>query len=378
MSPAADGSWRRAAAATWPLLQQAAGATLAWWIARALGDHDDPFFAPVAAVVALNATRGDRGRNALRLLLGVLVGIVAGEAVLAAVGGGYGGLALAVFAALVVARLLDQPRIVLAQAGAGAVLTVAAGTDEAGLARVLDALVGAGVALVFSQLLFTPEPVALLRRAESAALDGMAAGLRLTCDALERGDERLAERAMTELRAMRDGLADLARTRQASTSVIRYSIAWRFRTAPSARERENAGHLDLLGGSCLMLARTVLAAGPAERALLAPALNEITGILDALAADPGDQAARQRATERVLEVAGGLGDTGLETEAAGRDAAAALRAVAADLLVFAGVPAEHAVAAVREGAGRFEVPEPPRLSWPHRLARLRHRLHKSD
>ncbi|MFB4314092.1 aromatic acid exporter family protein [Actinomadura sp. 21ATH] len=378
MSGAAGGSWRRAAAAAWPLLQQAAAATLAWWIARALGDHDDPFFAPVAAVVALNASRGDRGRNALRLLLGVLVGIVAGEVVLAALGGGYGSLALAVFAALVVARLLDEPRIVLAQAGAGAVLTVAVGTDSAGFYRVVDALVGAGVALLFSQLLFTPEPVALLRRAETAALDRMAAGLELTCDALERGDERLAERAMTALRAMRDGLADLARTRQASTSVIRYSIAWRFRTAPSARERENAGHLDLLGGSCLMLARTALAAGPDERALLAPALKEITAILHALAADPGDQAARQRATERVLEVVGGLNDSGLETEAAGRDAAAGLRAVAADLLVFAGVPAEYAVAAVREGAGRFEVPEPPRLPWPHRLARLRHPFHKSD
>jgi hypothetical protein len=34
---------------------------------------------------------------------------------------------------------------------------------------------------------------------------------------------------------------------------------WRSQVTPVVRESENAGHLDLLGGSCLMLARTALA-----------------------------------------------------------------------------------------------------------------------
>ena len=48
---------------------------------------------------------------------------------------------------------------------------------EAGFQRLVDALIGAGVALVFTQIRFSPEPVALLRRAEAAALADMADGL---------------------------------------------------------------------------------------------------------------------------------------------------------------------------------------------------------
>ena len=70
---------RRLGAHAWPLLQGTAAATAAWVIARRLGDHRDPFFAPIAAVVALNASRGERGANAVRMLVGVVVGIVAEE-----------------------------------------------------------------------------------------------------------------------------------------------------------------------------------------------------------------------------------------------------------------------------------------------------------
>ena len=48
---------------------------------------------------------------------------------------------------------------------------------EVGTQRLVDALIGVGVALLFSQVLFSPEPLALLRRAEAAALADMAEGL---------------------------------------------------------------------------------------------------------------------------------------------------------------------------------------------------------
>ena len=73
----------------WPLLQGTAAATLAWVIARYGLDHQQPFFAPVAAVIALNASLGERGVNAVRLLQGVVTGIVAGELVLNLIGSGW-------------------------------------------------------------------------------------------------------------------------------------------------------------------------------------------------------------------------------------------------------------------------------------------------
>jgi hypothetical protein len=95
----------------------------------------------------------------------------------------------------------------------------------------------------------------LRRRAEAAALADMADALGLTARALEGDDDELADRAMSKLRDLRDRLAELSRTRRASSRVVRHSLRWRTRMAPVVRERENAGHLDLLGGSCLMLTR---------------------------------------------------------------------------------------------------------------------------
>ncbi|MGE5763050.1 MAG: FUSC family protein [Mycobacterium leprae] len=71
---------------SWPLLQSAIAGTVAWQIAAHVVGHHQPFFAPIAAVVALNQSIGERGVNAVRLLVGVVVGIVAGEAAMAAVG----------------------------------------------------------------------------------------------------------------------------------------------------------------------------------------------------------------------------------------------------------------------------------------------------
>jgi uncharacterized membrane protein YgaE (UPF0421/DUF939 family) len=152
------GSWspalRRLGARAWPLLQSTAAATVAWLIAKHLVDHREPFFAPVAAVVALNASRGERGSDAVRLLVGLVVGIVAGELAVGALGGGYGTLALATFAAMAVAVALGGVRITVGQAAVSAILTVAVADGEAGPQRLVDALIGAGTALVSSQLLF--------------------------------------------------------------------------------------------------------------------------------------------------------------------------------------------------------------------------------
>ena len=70
-------TWQRWIGFVWPLVQQSAAAMVAWLIAGRVAGHNDPFFAPVAAVVGLNATLGRRGSNAVRLLAGVLIGEVA-------------------------------------------------------------------------------------------------------------------------------------------------------------------------------------------------------------------------------------------------------------------------------------------------------------
>jgi fusaric acid resistance family protein len=350
----------------WLLVQGTAAATVAWLIAKHLVDHRQPFFAPISALVSLNTALGERGLNALRLLQGVVVGIGVAELTLVVVGGGYGSLALAVFAALVLARALGSARIVLAQAAGSAVLTIAVANGEAGPQRLFDALIGAGVALVFSQLLFSPEPLRLLRRVEADALAAIAAALGLTAEALE-GDEELAERAIGSQRELRDRLSELARTRRASGRVARHTLAWRTHIGPVVRENEDAGYLDLLGGSCLLLTRTSLEADAEDRRLLAPYVRALSGILSELAERPGDQATRQRAVDRSLEVLRGMRSLREEPNPELTAALAAARIAVTDLMLFVGVDPVDARAAIRQEEREeqsLEVPAPASARRP--------------
>jgi hypothetical protein len=342
------------------LLQGTAAATIAWVIARRIAGHPDPFFAPLAAFISLNAPLGERGRNALRLLLGVLIGIVAGELTTALLGSNVASARLATFVALLVARNLGGARLVLAQSAAGAILTVASANSEVGINRAIDALIGGGVALVFSQFLFSPEPIAMLRRAERNVLTDLAEALRLTARALDSDDPTVDERAVLTLRDLRDRMVELARVMRLSLPIARHSVIWRGRMAPVTRERAGTHHLDLLGGSCLMLVRTTLAARPAARRMLAPTVHELADILAALAGGLEDRATLQLAADRALAVARRLGGHDVPSDVPLAAAIVAVRMVVADLMAFTGVDPEHAAEAAHDATptDTFRVPAP--------------------
>jgi Fusaric acid resistance protein-like len=354
----------------WRALQGTLAATVAWAIARRIGNHD-PFFAPIAAFIALNAPLGERGLNAVRLTAGVFIGIIVGEAAVLAFGNDYAQLAVATFVASGAALALRGSRITVAQAVTAAILVVSVSGGEAGLYRLVDAGLGAAVALVFSQVLFAPEPLALIRRAETSALDGITDGLELTARAMESGEAELGERALERLRDMRDRLAELARVRRAGARVARRSAIWRSQHGLVVQETENAGHLDLLAGSCVMFVRSVLVLGAQGRAAMVAAARGFAEAAANLADDLADREARQRAADRALDVARQLGGAEVGADAALLAAISAARMVATDVMTFAGVDADEARDAVREGTGVFEVSPPP--SSPPPLWRPRRR-----
>lgn len=133
---ALKGAFARAASRVrtngWRLVEQAAAATLAWVIASQVVDHHQPFFAPIAAVVALNAPLGERGGNALRLLQGVVIGIVAGELALDRIHTTFLALLLGALAGMVTARALGGTMLTVSQAAASAILTVTIGDAHVG------------------------------------------------------------------------------------------------------------------------------------------------------------------------------------------------------------------------------------------------------
>lgn len=318
------------------IFQGTLAATISWTIAKYIVHNHEPFFAPIAAVIALNASLGERGTNALRLLLGVVVGILVGEAVNYAFGREYWSLAIAVFAAMSLAKALGGARIVNAQAAASAILTVVA-ADRPGTHRLTDALIGAGVALIFTQFLFSPEPTRLLRRAESAVLTKISNVLELTAKALEEGDESIGQ-AMARLRDLREELSELARVRRVSLRSARHSVVWQRRVPLMVSETENAAHLDLLGVSCLTLARLALAVETPERRL-APPIRELSVVLSNLAERPDDRVRRQTAVQQCLDIIS-RSTTDAAPDAHFAAVQTAVRLVTADAMVFAGIEVE--------------------------------------
>ena len=61
------------------IAQCAVTAGLAWWLARQLLQHPAPFFAPVAAILVLNVTYGNRLRRGVEVAIGVALGVLVGD-----------------------------------------------------------------------------------------------------------------------------------------------------------------------------------------------------------------------------------------------------------------------------------------------------------
>jgi uncharacterized membrane protein YgaE (UPF0421/DUF939 family) len=319
------------------LLQATAAGTLAWLAATHVARHHQPFFAPIAAIVALNTTTGERGSNVFRLLLGVFIGIFVGELTTAVLGAGYGRLALAMFVAMIVARVFGGARIVIAQAAAGAILTVAVSGGSAGTERLGDAVIGAAVALLFTQVLFTPEPVRLIRRAAVAALREMSHLLSLTAHSVREsphGD--ISEEMLGSVRDLRDRLDELQQMMHAGGRIVRHSLYWRSRAEAVERSVAAARNLELLGGSLLMLSRSALATEPSERDALLPVIHELGRAIQSIAEAPEDRAGGRRAASDALAIARAIAPRGDHQPTPLAAAMSTARLVAEDLIAYVG------------------------------------------
>src|SRR6185436_15107834 len=93
-------------AAARPILHTSVAAALAWFVATEVVGHHRPFFAPVAAVVTLGLTLGQRRRRALEVAVGVAVGIGIADALVIAIGTGTLQVAVVVALAMTAALLL--------------------------------------------------------------------------------------------------------------------------------------------------------------------------------------------------------------------------------------------------------------------------------
>jgi len=271
------------------IAQSALAAGAAWEIALQIPGHGKPFFAPIAAVIALGAERGRRGRQAIEVMVGVTIGILLGAAIVAVAGVGAWQLVLA-----------TAPPVVRTQAAASAILVVALhqpGTNLA-LQRLIDALIGGGIAIVLARLLFPVDPLDLVRDEARQLRARVADALEEVAAALTTGDRGRARSALQRLNALDERRLDDA-------LALARDVA---RRAP--RRRPLRKRLEALGESWRELEASVkdaraIATGAlrllGERAAPAPELVE--GVRAAAAAVRTIEPEEARTTAEVARVA---------------------------------------------------------------------------
>jgi uncharacterized membrane protein YgaE (UPF0421/DUF939 family) len=193
-------------------VKMALASSLGWWLGTLAGQQR-PIFAALVGLVALS---GDPFQ-ALNVSIARMLGVFAG------VGIGIGLLQLNVRLLWIVAlglllgllagiplRVGDRPNI---QAAVSALFLIGLGHSgalHAGVARVWETALGAGVTLVVATLVWPPDPVAELRRRLERLRQELAADLAAVMDDLATGsgavDARMADVRAHSLDAVRDVL----------------------------------------------------------------------------------------------------------------------------------------------------------------------------
>src|SRR5215218_1464743 len=168
----------------WPVVQTAVAASVAYFLAVIVFGHEQPFFAPIAAVICLGVTLGQRWRRAVELVFGVAVGLMVAD--------------------LLVIFFGARPLLVNQAAISALLVVVLQPPDDVfDPARFLDALMGGGVALTVNYL-FPIDPERLVERAARPVFDELAAVLEEISAALTDGDREAVERALARARTIDD------------------------------------------------------------------------------------------------------------------------------------------------------------------------------
>ena len=339
----------RLRAGLWTIAQTSIAVGASWAIARQI--DSSPFFAPISAVISLAATRGQRTKRAIELVLGVAVGIAVADLIVTALGTSTPVLMLVVALSMGAALLLGAGSILMSQAGVSAIFVTTVEQPH-GLTpnRFIDALIGGAIALLVSQVVLPRDPVAGVGNAVHALGERLGLALRETSQALRDGDLERARRALELARATDAQLEDFAD----AVEVARETVSIR---PPVWRARERlplyagaVAQLDLAVRNARVLARRAVAAVRRHGAvqpelaaavdLLADALDELVAHLDHPELETSSRRLALEAARRATAVL--EQDHTMSTSAL----VAQVRSTAVDLLRSSGLSEDEAIAAM--------------------------------
>lgn len=215
--------WERWRSRWFLIAQISVTAGLAWFVAAELLGHETPFFAPVAAIITLGVTFGSRLRRGVEVAIGVAVGVFVGDVFALWFGSGVWQIMIVAALAMSIASLLGAGQLMIIQAcvQSAIVITLAPDPSQA-FDRWLDAVIGAGLALVMA----TVAPSAPVRRPRVLAaqvLCDMAATLEAAAQALRAGDQEAADAVLEQARRGAAALRRFSDAAEEGLAVVRLS-----------------------------------------------------------------------------------------------------------------------------------------------------------
>ncbi|SFC29172.1 Uncharacterized membrane protein YgaE, UPF0421/DUF939 family [Nocardioides terrae] len=286
----------------WAVAQCAVSAGVAWFIAHDLLGHQTPLFASIAAVVSLGTSYGQRLRRVAEVTIGVAIGVLLGDLLVAWLGSGAWQIALIVGLAMSAGLLLDASQLFVNQAAVQSIF-VATLVPSSGVAltRWTDALIGGGVALVAA----TAVPAAPLRRPRERAavvIRKIAHLLRAAGDVMLEADAVHGMSVLAEARSTDGLIRELQAAADEGMAVVA-SSPFRIRHKPSVRQMaELVEPLDRALRSTRVLVRQVAVSAyrgrpvPASYATLAFDLSDAADLL-------AEELVNARGTEELAEAA---------------------------------------------------------------------------
>ena len=347
----------RLSANGWAILQTAAAAGLAYFLASTVLGNEQPFFAPVAAVVTLGLSFGERGRRALEVALGVVVGLAVADVLVRLIGVGAAQIAVVVALAMAAAVLVGERRLLVNQAAISAILVVVLQPPDAPFSpdRFFNALVGSGVALAVSHL-FPVNPERLVERAAGPIFEELAAALEGIAEALQDGDRERAEALLGGVRELDGRVHDLDEALSAGYETARLSPT----------RRRSLKRLELYAGASIRMelavintrvlargAANVLRRGEAVPLSVPEAILDLARSVRALATYLEESEGPETARRCALAAARGATEARKDThDLTATVLVGQVRSMVVDLLRSTGMNQARALAALEEVAPR--------------------------
>lgn len=337
-------------------VQAGLAAGLAWFLAHDVFGRPTPFFAPIAAVITLASSVGQRARRTAELVLGVAIGIGIGDAIILLIGSGPWQIGLIVLLAVLVATGVGGGTPLVVQSASSAVL-VATLTATSGLpwTRFFDALVGGGVGLVVMTVLLPLNPLVVVRRAADPALRALADGLHQVGVGMAERDRPTIEDALTHLRGAESTFAAFSAAVTAARENVAFAPArWRNRGA-LALYVDGASHITYALRNCRVMSRradTALGDDEPIPEVLAVSVGLLGDAVDLLRHEWAKGAEPVAARERALRAAAECGKAYEEGVGfSGGVIVAQIRTTATDILRASGIDHAEAPRLVRRAVG---------------------------